>query len=322
MALSRSPTPTPADPAALPGPTQRADGWTPERRATFLEALAEGHTVEAACRHVGLSVASAYALRRRAGGEAFALGWRAACLLARDRLADILASRAIDGQIETYTRADGTEVTRHRYDNRLAMSLLTRLDRLAERPAEPPARAVRSEVGDVDPQPTSAPDEAEAARLAAEAFPRLIAELIEGDGDAALTDDFVRTEAELRNPQLPQLRRYPKGKEWLAEFEDDPEVLADEEVLPFWYDEEVEQWLTSHPPALHFAGTEYGRYGERTYARTLTAEERAAVTDPIDARAAAHHDRLARADALEEHAEQEAIAARPKPARRPAAVHL
>ena len=109
----------------------RQDGWTPKRQHTFLAALAEGHTVEKCCRFVGLTVSSAYALRRRAAGAAFALGWQAAALLARDTFADTLAARAIDGQVETITRPDGSEVTRHRYDNRLAMAMLTRLDRLA-----------------------------------------------------------------------------------------------------------------------------------------------------------------------------------------------
>jgi hypothetical protein len=52
----------------------RHDGWTPERQHAFLSALAEGQTVERACRLVGLTVSSAYALRRRAAGAAFALG--------------------------------------------------------------------------------------------------------------------------------------------------------------------------------------------------------------------------------------------------------
>ena len=86
--------------SAPAGRAQRLDGWTPDRQRDFLMAVSEGHTVEAACRIVGLSVASAYALRRRAGGSAFAIGWQAACLHARERLADILLSRAIAGQLE------------------------------------------------------------------------------------------------------------------------------------------------------------------------------------------------------------------------------
>lgn len=52
----------------------RRDGWTAQRQRAFLEALAEGHSVEDACRIVGMTHQSAYALRRRAAGAAFALG--------------------------------------------------------------------------------------------------------------------------------------------------------------------------------------------------------------------------------------------------------
>ncbi|QUT05298.1 hypothetical protein KFK14_20245 [Sphingobium phenoxybenzoativorans] len=110
----------------------RADGWTAARQRSFLESLAEGHSVEAACRIVGMTHQSAYNFRRRATGTAFALGWDAALLLARQKLADTLMVRAIEGQTETITRANGDVVERHRYDNRLATAMLTRLDRLAD----------------------------------------------------------------------------------------------------------------------------------------------------------------------------------------------
>lgn len=113
-------------------PSTRADGWTGERQRRFLEAIAEGSTVEQACRLVRLSPASAYAFRRRARGQAFALGWSAANLLAREHWADALYSRATEGQTVEVTRADGSTVTRHYYDNRLAMSILSRLDRYAD----------------------------------------------------------------------------------------------------------------------------------------------------------------------------------------------
>ena len=93
--------------ADTPERAQRHDGFTPDRRRLFLAAISEGHTVDAACGHVGLSRSAAYALRR--GDEDFARGWSAACLVARDALADILWSRAIDGQVDTYTRADGAQ---------------------------------------------------------------------------------------------------------------------------------------------------------------------------------------------------------------------
>lgn len=269
----------PAEAAAAPENT-RIDGWTAERRVTFLGALAEGHTVEAACGCVGLSVASAYALRRRAGGEAFALGWRAACLLARDRLADILTSRAIDGQVDTYTRADGTSVTRHRHDNRLATALLSRLDRLAA--SEPPPAAAATPAGSKSAAPVPAPapvpdfEDAEAARLVAGDFAGFL-DLVADDGDADAVADFLGEAHALRNPQLPQLRRFRKGREWLADNEDLIDDVADE---PVWWDEEDGQWLTSFAPPPHFEGTHYGRYGEANYARTVLPDEEHALGVP------------------------------------------
>lgn len=122
-------------PSTNPRTWIRDDGWTVERQAAFLAAVAEGATVESACRHVGLSAASAYALRHRAAGASFALGWRAANLKARDKLADLLMSRVIDGNTDTVTAPDGKVVARHRHDNRLGLAMLTRLDRLADEDA-------------------------------------------------------------------------------------------------------------------------------------------------------------------------------------------
>ena len=112
--------------------TQRSDGWTPERQRGFLERIAEGATVDEASASVGLSPGAAYALRRRAAGGAFALGWDAARHVARPLVAEALFRRAIDGQVDRLTRADGEVIERHRYDNRLALALLARLDRHAE----------------------------------------------------------------------------------------------------------------------------------------------------------------------------------------------
>lgn len=123
--------------------SRRQDGWSAANQRRFLEAIAEGHGVEAACRCVGLSTASAYAFRRSAKGAAFALGWRAASLVAREALAETLLVRALEGQVDTYIRADGSEVTRHRHDNRLAMALLARLDRQVEAAPDADVKAAR-----------------------------------------------------------------------------------------------------------------------------------------------------------------------------------
>src|SRR3569833_2239978 len=109
-------------PATIPTKTTttRHDGWTADRRRNFLELMAEGRAIEAACTHVGMSKVTAYALRRRDPG--FALAWGAAVLRARDIVADTLTSRALDGQVDTLTRADGAVFTRHRHDNRLGLA--------------------------------------------------------------------------------------------------------------------------------------------------------------------------------------------------------
>lgn len=113
--------------------------WTPVRQAHFLAMIAEGTTVAEAARSVGVAERTAYSFRRRAAGSTFDIGWRAANLLARDKLHDELYRRCFKGQklkLKTVIDApDGqrTIVSRRRMvDNRLGLAMLTRLDRLAE----------------------------------------------------------------------------------------------------------------------------------------------------------------------------------------------
>ncbi len=108
----------------------RVDGWTYERQAAFLMTLSETGLVSQACAFAEMSVASAYALRREPRGAAFALGWQAAHLLARDRLEDVLLEAAITGIESVSTRVDG--VARRRILNgNLSMAVLGRLDKRA-----------------------------------------------------------------------------------------------------------------------------------------------------------------------------------------------
>ena len=110
----------------------RADGWTPDRIRTFLHALSECGVVADAARVAGMSTQGAYAFRNSARGRAFDVGWRAALLVARGRLADDVMSRAIHGCVEVIVRDGEVWGERHRHDNRLTMAVLTRLDHLAE----------------------------------------------------------------------------------------------------------------------------------------------------------------------------------------------
>ncbi len=107
-----------------PGRATRADGWTPERIAIFLNALAETGFVTEAARAAGMSGPSAYGLRNSAKGQSFALAWDAALLRASPSLNQTLTSRAIHGWDEPVFRDGKICGHRRRYDNRLAMRLL------------------------------------------------------------------------------------------------------------------------------------------------------------------------------------------------------
>ena len=125
---------------------QRHDGWTPECERTFLLTLAETGVVSDAARACGMSRESAYARRNSAAGHAFALGWDAAILLSRAATADDVASRSRHGVIDRIYRNGELVMERHRFDNRLTMAHLTRLDRLAaEVEHRPEVHAVAAE---------------------------------------------------------------------------------------------------------------------------------------------------------------------------------
>lgn len=145
----------------------RVDGWTAERQILFLETLADSALVSEAAGAAGMSAAAAYALRRRPEGLAFALGWKAALLLARDPLADQLREAAAKGVETVTTREEG--VTRRRsFHNGLATSVLNRLDR----------------------QASAADDEAATARAIASAFAGFM-DLIASGGDRSDVADFL-----------------------------------------------------------------------------------------------------------------------------------
>jgi hypothetical protein len=111
----------------------RWDGFTGPKQAIFLEQIGEGATVDQAAKAAGISPQAAYNLRNRRAGRAFNIGWEAAHRRARRPLADKLHDRSVEGQTQTYRDKDDLVVgTRHYHDNRLAMGMLTRLDRKAE----------------------------------------------------------------------------------------------------------------------------------------------------------------------------------------------
>jgi hypothetical protein len=113
-----------------PQPATRHDGWTPERRARFLDRLSDCGNVRTACARVGMSREAAYRLRRR--DELFARGWDAALMLARPNGADVLADKATEGIEEEVWYRGEMVGTRRRFDARLLLAHVARLDRLVE----------------------------------------------------------------------------------------------------------------------------------------------------------------------------------------------
>lgn len=101
--------------------------WDADRKVRFLDHLALKCDVRAACAGVGMSRTSAYLLRRR--DAVFARGWQAALVLARAHVKEVLATRALDGVEEAvWFRGERVGVKR-RFDTRLLLAHLARLDR-------------------------------------------------------------------------------------------------------------------------------------------------------------------------------------------------
>ena len=102
----------------------RWDGWTAPRQSDFIQALADSGCVAEACRWVGMSERSAYALRGRADAVSFRNAWDAALAYAIRRLSDAVLSRAINGVgVPQFFRGEQIGEKRY-YDERLAMFLL------------------------------------------------------------------------------------------------------------------------------------------------------------------------------------------------------
>ncbi|WP_157096677.1 hypothetical protein [Tsuneonella dongtanensis] len=148
--------------------------FTRERQVAFLHALAASGAVRPSAASIGVSYRTVYRERRANAG--FRRAWDAALLSARALHEDVLAARAIDG-VEEVVWFRGEEVGRRvRYDSRLLLAHLARLDRLTE---DARTRAFaddyegaleRFEAGIDDPAPVC-PDCGEALPIAADAAP-------------------------------------------------------------------------------------------------------------------------------------------------------
>ena len=115
---------------ALPSDATRAPQtqFDRARQVAFLEALAVGGSVRSAASRARVSHQSVYRARRAV--PAFRRAWDAALVVARGRGEAVLAERAIEGIEEDVWYHGEVVGTRRRYDARLLLAHLGRLDRL------------------------------------------------------------------------------------------------------------------------------------------------------------------------------------------------
>lgn len=190
MSITPAPdSPAPASALAAPAPTaldahghnpvaykwvpvlkkRRVDGWSPEKQRRFIEELADTGSVLTAAQTVNMSRASAYALRRSPGAEAFDRAWAAAIDAASKRLLDDAFERALVGSDEPIFDRDGRRVGRRlRQSDKLLMFLLRAYspdrfrhainDRIpATEPPPPPLARVADALVLLDPAPPADP---------------------------------------------------------------------------------------------------------------------------------------------------------------------
>ena len=106
------------------------DGWTPDRKVRFLDHLAASGKVHVSAARVGMSREAAYRLRRR--DPLVARAWDAALMQAREGHAEVLADRALEGVEEDVWYRGEVVGTRRKFDNRLLLAHMARLDKIAE----------------------------------------------------------------------------------------------------------------------------------------------------------------------------------------------
>ncbi|MCL6728565.1 hypothetical protein [Sphingomonas hankyongi] len=239
--------------------------------AAFCETLAETAVVAEACDAAGMSISGAYAARRR--NPAFAAAWAAALAIARERLADTLLARSIEGNIEQIWRDGELVGERHVLDNRLGLAILRRLDRLAETGLTVSTRGERS----LFPGEGRVPGQRETFD-----WELAIGALRVGDdeGVAHALGLFEGSKGhkveEVEDPPVSLIQ----GDREEAGLDLSDRCWRDEESL----DEPV--WMTDFPPPPGFAGYEIGNPADTRYHRECTPEE-AAILDASEAAAAA-----------------------------------
>jgi hypothetical protein len=221
-----------------PIPAIRHDGWTGDAMAKFLETLAETGIVIDACDEAGKSKQAAYALRRR--DPLFAQAWELALGNARDRLADTLLARSLEGNVEQIIKDGAIVAEKHFIDNRLGLAILKRLDQRAD----------------------GARRQLPAARPAAPDWDVALTALRTGDAD-----DIAAALAMLQGPEVDEVDS-PIIDETGTSRTDFERV---------WRTWDIGEWQTNYPPPPGFDGHEEGDWEDHDYRRSLTPDELAAL---------------------------------------------
>ena len=233
----------------------RHDGWTPEKKRDFLERFAECGVIVEACEAAGMSARAVYNLRDR--DPLFAAGLEAARVRARGPLADEAYSRARNGVVERIYKDGVIVAERHRYDNRLTMSVLARLDLRIDRAEEKGSAHLR------------------------------LAERWE-DYLAAVGEDRSEDGLALLDPPEPPAPPAPEpapapaknaGDRELRELHPRGAPSIDDDCHSVF--EEEDGWWTDYPPPAGFDGEEEGEYGDDDYRRRLSPDEQAVIDSDL-----------------------------------------
>jgi hypothetical protein len=274
-----SPWARPADGTAVASAGgARHDGWTGERMAKFCEALADTGLVVEACLAAGKSTVGAYALRRR--DPVFAAAWEAALTIARERLADSLLARSIEGSVEQYYK-DGVLVGEKRViDNRLGLAILRRLDRLAETGTPLGTGGARLPTGRVCPE-RSRGERSRGTHNQLMDWDLALAAMRSGE-PAALAEALAMLRGQ--PAELNELNDPPNSL--LTGDDDTDDQEPDDAAERCWQDDEDEDekhWMTTYPPPDGFTGYQRGRWGDEDYERSCSREESALLDRNLEA---------------------------------------
>jgi hypothetical protein len=227
--------------------------WTPALQQRFLDRLATSGSVRIAASHVSMSPSAAYQLRRRPEGAAFSLGWAAAVLIARDRLADELLDRALYGIEESTERLSEVEThrsftKRRRQDPRLGLAMLARLDRAVD---------TRAHAGEAMLAQIIAGDWSGFLSLF-----EIAADDQNAQGHGAALACWLAGRDNRANPLVALWKDTPIACE-VAQFSADSEAAVEAEPtaadvaadMTIWRHEDIAEWRTNFPPPDDYVGS-------------------------------------------------------------------